>query len=141
MAIEGGQFWFKSSLFEIEPGEDEEINPNVYGRQLANWLAGKLRGLGYDAKVINEDWGRCIMCMRDPVWLWSGCANMTLDFPDTPKERKKEEIVWHCFITCQIPFWKRLFKRVDPEPFVKKLSDELSSLLSSESEIYFVEER
>ena len=41
MAIEGSRFWFKSSLFEIEPGEDEEINPNIYGKQVGE-LAGSV---------------------------------------------------------------------------------------------------
>ena len=52
--MENGGFWFKSSLFEIEPGEDEAINPGVYGMQLAEWLAGKFGGFGYNAEVIEE---------------------------------------------------------------------------------------
>ena len=56
-AMQADGFWFKSSKFEIEPGEDKEINPGVYGRQLAVWLAGQLRGLGYDVELINEDLG------------------------------------------------------------------------------------
>jgi hypothetical protein len=40
MKMEG--YWFKSSKFEIEPGEDEEINPGMYGRQLARWLKQRL---------------------------------------------------------------------------------------------------
>jgi len=31
-------YWFTSTKFEIEPGEDEEINPGIYGRQLARWF-------------------------------------------------------------------------------------------------------
>src|SRR5687768_6831405 len=131
--MENGGFWFKSSLFEIEPGEDEGINPGVYGKQLSEWLAGKLSGLGYNVEVIEEDWGRCIMCNRDPVWLWVGCANMHLDFPELPATvPKKEEIVWHCFVVSEIPFWKRLFKRIDLEPLRKKLTEQLASILSSE---------
>ena len=139
MPIEGGRFWFKSSLFEIEPGEDDEINPAIYGRQLSAWLAVKLRGCGYRVEVINEDWGRCIMCMRDPVWLWVGCGNITSETPER-EPPKKEDIVWHCFVTCEIPFWKRLFKRIDPQPLIKKLTEELSSILTSEPGIEFVDE-
>jgi hypothetical protein len=29
----GAQFWFKSDLFAIEPGEDEETNPLCYMRR------------------------------------------------------------------------------------------------------------
>ena len=52
----GAQFWFKSSLFDIEQGEDEETNPLCFGRQLSNWLRIKLREKGYDVEdVIAED--------------------------------------------------------------------------------------
>ena len=139
MQVDG--FWFKSSRFEIEPGEDKEINPGVYGKQLADWLARKLHEVGYDVEAINEDWGRCIMCMRNPVWLWVGCANMALDYPDVPPDApKKEDIIWHCFVECEIPFWKRLFKRTDPGPLKKKLVDQLTSILTSEPQINLVEE-
>ena len=32
------QFWFKTNLFDIEPNEDEETNPRIYGKQFAHWL-------------------------------------------------------------------------------------------------------
>jgi hypothetical protein len=35
-------YWFKSSKFQVEPGEDEETNPGLYGRQLARWLKARL---------------------------------------------------------------------------------------------------
>ena len=57
-------YWFKSSKFEIEPGEDEDINPGIYGRQLAVWLRDRLEEHGYSIELINEDWGRCLMCSR-----------------------------------------------------------------------------
>ena len=70
-------YWFTSSLFKIEPGEDEEINPGCYGRQLAVWLKKQLEERGYSVEpIINEDWGRCLMCSRDPFMLWVGCGNM-----------------------------------------------------------------
>jgi hypothetical protein len=43
-------FWFKSTLFEAEPNEDEETNPRIYGKQLASWLTNKLSQIGYDPK-------------------------------------------------------------------------------------------
>jgi len=61
---------FTSDLFEIEPGEDEQINPRRYGRQLASWLKAGLESRGYSVEpVIAEDWGRCLMCSRDPFLL------------------------------------------------------------------------
>jgi hypothetical protein len=69
---------FKSSKFEIEPGEDADINPRIYGRQLAIWRKERLEQSGYAVEdIINEDWGRCFMCQRDPFMLWVGCGNMS----------------------------------------------------------------
>lgn len=44
--LDKDQFWFRSTLFEIEVGEDKETNPLCYGRQLANWLVTALRSDG-----------------------------------------------------------------------------------------------
>lgn len=71
-------FWFKSTRFEIEPGEDDEINPRIYGRQLAVWLEEQLEQRGYNVEpVIAEDWGRCLMCSRSPFSLWVGAVTYT----------------------------------------------------------------
>ena len=71
-------YWFTSTLFQIEPGEDAEINPGRYGRQLAIWLKGQLEHRGYSVEpIINEDWRRCLMCSRDPFMLWVGCGNVS----------------------------------------------------------------
>lgn len=140
MKIEG--YWFKSSKFEIEPGEDEEINPGIYGRQLALWLKQRLEEKGYSVQdVINEDWGRCLMCSRDPFMLWVGCGNVT-DEMDQPSDGPpaKEDIIWHCFATAEVFFWKRLFRRIDTEPAVSKLYEDLGEILRAEPEITLIQE-
>lgn len=136
-------FWFQSRMFDIEPGEDEEINPRMYGRQLANWLKEQLELRGYDVEpVINEDWGRCLMCSRDPFMLWVGCGNMT-DY-STAKEGDppppKEQIIWHCFAVAEIPLLKRLFNKPDTGPALLKLNADLSDILSSDPRIVLTEE-
>ena len=37
---------FQSELFPPDPDEDELVNPGVYGRRLAMFLAEKLRAMG-----------------------------------------------------------------------------------------------
>ena len=74
-------YWFKSSKFEIEPREDEDINPRIYGRQSAVWLKRRLEERFED--IINEDWGRSLMCQREPFMLWVGCGNVW-DYFSTP---------------------------------------------------------
>ncbi len=135
-------YWFKSDLFEVEPGEDDEINPGIYGRQLAKWLKVQLEHRGYTIEpTIKEDWGRCLMCARDPFMLWVGCGNMQnldeenlLSPPPT-----NEAIVWHCFATAEVPFWKRIFGKPDTSAAVTKLDAALRDLLEHEPRITLVE--
>lgn len=50
------QIWVETSFFEIEPGEDQETNPGVYGRAFAHWLADRLRSRGEPVEqVLAED--------------------------------------------------------------------------------------
>lgn len=141
MNMEG--YWFKSSKFEIDPGEDEEINPRMYGRQLARWLKACLEEKGYSVEdIITEDWGRCLMCSRDPFMLWVGCGSV-IDYetaqPDDPPPAK-ENVTWHCFATAEVFFWKRLFRRIDTEPAVSKLYADLGEILRAEPEISLVQQ-
>lgn len=134
-------YWFKSSKFEIEPGEDEEINPGVYGRQLAVWLKARLEDNGYSVeKIIDEDWGRCLMCSRDPSMLWVGCANVRdLNFP-SGHAPNKEDVVWHCFVTAEVPFWKRVFHREETTSAIAKLHADLGRILRAEPQLELVDE-
>lgn len=136
-------YWFKSTLFDIEPGEDEEVNPRMYGRQLASWLKTKLEQRGYAIEpVIAEDWGRCLMCAREPFMLWVGCGNI-VDYdtaqPDDPPP-SKEDVIWHCFPAAEVPFWKRIFRKPDTSAQVAKLDADLLAILSAEPKITLVEE-
>lgn len=129
---------FNSTLFGIEPGEDEEINPRMYGRQLAAWLKTQLEAHGHAVEpAIAEDWGRCLMCAREPFLLWVGCGSetdYTIAQPDDPPPAK-EDIVWVCFAEAEIPFWKRLFKRPDPTAALARLDDDLRRILDGEPDI------
>jgi len=136
-------FYFKSDLFEIEPGEDDEINPGIYGRQLANWLKSRLEQTGYEVEpVIAEDWGRCIVVSRAPFMLWVGCGNMMedVDVNEGDPLPTIENIVWLCFVEAEVPLFKRLFNKPDTAPALNKLKADLASILSSESRITLVEE-
>ena len=77
-------YWFTSSKFEIEPGEDREINPGIYGRQLALWLKAQLEERAYSVdEIVNEDWGRCLIVSRNPFLLWVGCSSISDDTADS----------------------------------------------------------
>jgi hypothetical protein len=135
-------YWFTSSVFEVEPGEDEETNPQLYGRQAAHWLRQGFLALGYPVEeVIPEDWGWCVMCQREPYWLWVGCVNVQ----DHAQAREgdppppKELLLWNVFATAEVPFFKHAFRRrPDVSLGLAKLDEDLRSLLTNEPTIQFV---
>lgn len=131
-------YWFKSAKFQIEPGEDKETNPGLYGRQLALWLKTRLETCGYAVEdVINEDWGRCLMCQRTPFLLWVGCGSVIEDSSTSSAEANPASTapIWHCFVVAEVPFWRRFSKRVDSQPAVAKLHAAVGQILADEIEI------
>lgn len=75
---------FKSSLFNIYPYEDDNLNPAILGKSLAEWVQDVLKESKYPiAEYIEEDFGYCLMVHRKPYWLWVGCCgHSTHDFPE-----------------------------------------------------------
>jgi hypothetical protein len=67
---------FESSAFAAIPGEDEETNPGIYGKALAQWLAERLSAAGVPAgEVIAEDFGWCVPIDAGPHSLYVACAS------------------------------------------------------------------
>ena len=135
-------YWFKSSLFDIDPYEDQESNPRRYGRELAYWLRSRLEQRGYTAAdVFGEDWGWCVMCQFKPFSLWVGCGNME-DFQARPQDPppQKESVVWHCFPAAKPPLLARVFRRVDTAPALERLDTDLREILAGDPGITLVNE-
>jgi hypothetical protein len=67
---------FESSAFAVIPGEDEETNPGIYGKALAQWLGEQLATAGYSPQaVIAEDFGWCVPLESDPHSIDIACAS------------------------------------------------------------------
>ena len=90
---------FDSDLFSPFLPEDSQVNPEVYGAELAFWLAQQLAGVGVVTSYPNyEDWGWFIEYITnegDEYWLC--CGN---------REGEKEK--WCCYLN---PKAKSLFGR------------------------------
>jgi hypothetical protein len=135
------QLWLRSSLFEIEAGEDQQTNPGRYGKQLSTWLRSKLIERGYKAaEVLPEDWGWCVMCRREPFLLWIGCGSVFDDsqYPNSPPPGR--EVTWSCFVTAEKPFLRGLFKRIDTSAAVEALFKDVEAILAAEPSISLTEE-
>lgn len=73
---------FESSAFAVIPGEDEETNPGIYGKALAQWLAEQLSAAGFSpGAVIAEDFGWCVPIEAESHSLYVACAS-TGERPD-----------------------------------------------------------
>jgi hypothetical protein len=130
-------YWFTSSLFDIEPDEQDASNPQRDGRQLALWLRSRLEQRGYVIeKVVAEDWGWCVICQSKPFLLWVGCGTMddAGDEPEAPRSQT-ESPVWHCFPAAERPWLARLFCRGDAAPDVRRLDADLREILSSAHDV------
>lgn len=142
-------YWFRSSQFHVQDGEDELTNPGRYGKALAEWLAGKFSALGYEAELIAEDWGWCVMCLRGDYLLWIACSNVTdaATLEGTaPRIQDAGDIVWHVFTVIEIPFFKvgALLKkwrgRLDLATPRDTLNQQLDSVLKANDAIVLCEE-
>jgi hypothetical protein len=52
------QVEFRSSKFPACEGEEEDLNPGLWGKRLAEYLVLKLAGKGIETGGMNaEDWG------------------------------------------------------------------------------------
>jgi len=111
---------FSSSQFAVEPGEDTETNPGIYGRALAKWVTERLkrRGVGVE-RVVAEDFGRCLMIRTKPFKLWIACASLDGSFTR-----------WQMFIALEQNLITRLFGRVDPKPDLASLREHLHAVVA-----------
>lgn len=138
MLMEG--YWFRSDLFQIEPGEDDDVNPGIYGRQLALWLRKRLEDRGQAVlDVFPEDFGWCVRCQLKPFLLWVGCGSIndheTGDLLPSP-----DLVTWHCFAVAELPLLGRLFGRYDMAPALSRLNLLLKDILESEPTIKLIKQ-
>jgi len=144
------QYYLKSPLFAVEPGEDNHTNPGLYGRALANWLCARLVEHGYpDAEVIAEDWGWCILCSPGDVRLWVGCGVVDIEddadyHDDLDAIPEPEYITWSTFAVAEVsgilPTLRKWFGKLDTQIPLNRLDETLSAILNSEPEITLLDE-
>jgi hypothetical protein len=115
---------FRSELFRPLKPEDQQVNPGVYGEELAKWVRDRIGAHGLDAQDhFGEDWGWMVVFGRDfPGWI--GCANVT-----------GEDDQWLCFCQVHRSLTDRLLGRPVPTESLHKTITALPSTLASEPRI------
>jgi hypothetical protein len=110
---------FRSDNFPAYEGEEKEINPDLWGKRLAEFVREKLVAEGFETEEpLIEDWGVRINVVNDGFSLWIGCGHYQ-DYPDG----------YLCFIEPHTPYVRRLFKKISTRERIASLQHALDKIL------------
>lgn len=121
---------FRSSKFPPYEGEEEQINPGLWGKRLAEYLQQKLNAQGIETKeIFSEDWGWVLPVKNESFALWIGCGHQYGD------DDNDDDDTFLCFIEPRKPVIRKLFKKIDTTVQVGRLSEALDRILTTDPEI------
>ncbi|MFN0128220.1 MAG: hypothetical protein ACKV19_16215 [Verrucomicrobiales bacterium] len=135
---------FKSSAFPKYENEDEEtVNPNRWGKRLAEFVRDNLPSYGVGTQdILCEDWGWLVNTKNDEFPVWIGCGPLD-DFadgddeadPSPASQASSSDLTEFCvFVTAEPSFFKKLFKRIDTAPAVAKVVEALEKMIADREE-------
>jgi hypothetical protein len=115
---------FRSDAFPPYDGEEEQINPGLFGKRLAEFLARGLKEQGVEAlDPVAEDWGWIVPIKNDEFNLWIGCGNCD--------EHPNDGFL--CFIEPHQPSIRRFgfLWKIDTSAKISALQEALDRVLSA----------
>lgn len=119
------QVEFRSSKFPPYEGEEEQLNPGLWGKRLAEYLVQKLAERGIETgEMVAEDWGWSVPVRNEQFRLALCCGHQNGD---------DDRFV--CFTDPSKPIVKKLFKKLDATPQLTRLTDALQQILASDPDI------
>jgi len=128
--LQSALFRFESSAFAIAPGEDEETNPDIFGKALAQWLSEQLAARGFKVTgVIPEDFGWCVGVDSNPHASFVTCSN-------TPDHKTQ----WGVFVFSEGGLLSRLLGKDKRPEVVASLFAGVKEILSASSNISAITE-
>jgi hypothetical protein len=119
---------FRSDKFPSIEGEDQLVNPGVWGKRLADYLREGLHREGIEAgEPIAEDWGWVLPLTDDPFGVWVGCSN----YGESPDR------FW-CFLhPHKISFRRLLSGKAELQNWVSALRQAIDKVLNEDSGVHF----
>lgn len=116
---------FRSSKFPPYDGEEDEINPGLWGKRLTEYLAQKLaeRGIATEAYAV-EDWGCYLPVKNDGVRLALCCGHQNGD-----------DDQFLVFTEPSTPKVKRFFRTIDATAPLTHLVNTLRDILEADPDI------
>lgn len=119
------QVEFRSSKFPACEGEEDELNPGLWGKRLAEYLVLKLSEKGIETgQMMAEDWGYYIPIPNDEFELAVGCGHQF-----------GEDDEFLCFTEPSSPVVKKFFKTIDASQQLARLTEAMQEILSSDPHI------
>jgi hypothetical protein len=116
---------FRSSKFPPYEGEEEEINPGLWGKRLTEYLAAKLEEKGIETEEMSvEDWG-CYLPVRNEGFRLALCCG----------HQNGDADQFLCFTDPSTPKVKKFFRSIDATPQLTRLLESVREILESDSEI------
>lgn len=116
---------FRSSKFPPYEGEEEQINPGLWGKRLAEYLVDKLRDKGIETEeIFAEDWGWYVPVRNEGFRLAVGCGH-----------KRGEDDQFVCFTEPSTPLVKKLFRKIDATHQLSRLTGALQEILGSDPDI------
>jgi len=110
---------FRSDRFSAYEGEEEQINPDLWGKRLAEFLCHKLLAEGFKTEEpLAEDWGWRVDVVNEGFNLWIGCGRYQ-EYPDG----------YLCFIEPHTPYVRKLLRKIDTRERVASLQRALDKIL------------
>lgn len=119
------QVEFRSSKFPACEGEDEQLNPGLWGKLLAEYLVRNLAEKGIETGEMNaEDWGWYIPIPNGDIELAIGCGHQF-----------GEDDEFLCFTEPSSPIVKKFFKTIDVSEPLTRLTAALQEILAADPDI------
>ena len=119
------QVEFRSDKFPPYEGEEEQINPGLWGKRLAEYFVQKLAERGIKTHdPIAEDWGWYLPIENEGFRLALCCGH---------QDGEPDEFL--VFTDPATPKLRKFLKTIDATPQLTKLTDALRDILSSDPDI------
>lgn len=114
---------FRSAKFPAYPGEEEQVNPGLWGKRLAEYLRSKLAENGMAVgEIYAEDWGWAVPIKHDAFPMWIGCGHY-----------QEYEDGYLVFIEPSKPtIRKGLFRKIDTTTDVERIAAILDRILKAD---------
>lgn len=119
------QVEFRSSKFPPYEGEEDQINPGLWGKRLAEYLVQKLAERGIETEeMIAEDWGWYVPVRNEAFRMALCCGHQNGD-----------DDQFLCFTDPSTPVVRKFLKKIDATPQLKRLTSELQQILAADPDI------